>query len=606
MEAGNKDPQEIEFCRDESQKVHATKMEEWARHFETDNISLCPACKMSVCWHGMDVCITCESGLSKPLPNKFAARLRDELKQHEGRLMLQLGERIKVLRQGEVNMTSGCNMADMCKVLTMYCFKNGWAAWGLNAALRELCQPEATMHAASVYTPNHPIEDDFGPVAYWCSCGTRQDESSEQAQLLLSEVTVGVLRAQTSDMVDCKQPWASIASEEVRSAFELGIWIGATPQIMADAMWLAGPGRHQIAMKSGTAQEKPKGARGALETTWMHHLYMNNHVNTLLVGLEVTLLGACLTAIDHGGRSGEETLARFAGDFARFGNIGRYAVASLELQCRYPGILDWHAGCVVTLGLMRGLELRGWAYQCRWNFFMHYDLGSETACDQLSPRWMCIVSALGHDAGDLCSDTQKGCADNSIFAVAAYCGYEGVAACLDLLCDALEAVVMKDTRGIIELGLAAGTACATFERNGGKLCACGKDECDGMILLSQMGRSRQITPKDSAELASMRDAIRSRCESLPPPLEDIELSLDHRDRERIFAETLRVMGAKNDAEQAHRRLQSAYASVARSACGELRRKAAHFRQCVTSSGRSGQSVLDLSTGCICGGVCSTW
>jgi hypothetical protein len=86
---------------------------------------------------------------------------------------------------------------------------------------------------------------------------------------------------------------------------------------------------------------------------------------------------------------------------------------------------------------------------------MHYDVGSSTDWEEEFSQWVYIAAVLGHDAGDLCSDTRRGCADNSYFAVGAHAGYEGVAVCLDIVCDALEAVVMRDSRGDIEIGFIA-------------------------------------------------------------------------------------------------------------------------------------------------------
>jgi hypothetical protein len=48
---------------------------------------------------------------------------------------------------------------------------------------------------------------------------------------------------------------------------------------MADAIWLTGPGRRQMAPGGTNAQEIAKGTRGSVETTWVHNIFMNNHVN---------------------------------------------------------------------------------------------------------------------------------------------------------------------------------------------------------------------------------------------------------------------------------------------------------------------------------------
>lgn len=609
MDAGNKQvQQERNIGRKENQTTDTMEMDGQPKYFDLDNASLCQGCRMSVCWHGMKSCMACESGSSKPFSSVFLTRLREELKRSDSKLVLQgPGRRGQVLHEGAVERITSCNVNSrrvaMCNTLSLYCYKHGWAAWGLEAAIRDLSDQEPTLATASPYKQDCPVEDDRGPMTHWCSCDNQKDESSAQAELLISEVTSGILTLQAAEAVHCQGEWGYLASEEARFAFEWGIWTGATPQMMADAIWLVGPGRRQLTVDNVNAREIPKGARGSVETTWLHYLFLNNHVNTLLEGLEPLVLGTYMTVQDHKGRAQEDAFTRFAADIARLGNLGRYAVAGAELYRRWPEIKDWHSGCLSTLGMTRGLEFRAWAYQCHWNAWMHYELGSGTDWEHPLPQWMYIGAALGHDAGDLCSDTRRGCADNSYFAVGAHAGYEGVAACLDILCDALEAVVRQDTRGVIELGMVAGSACTTFERTGGKLCACREEHCEGMRVLSQICSNTRIAPNDATELLGVRDALRSQCEGLPPSLEGIELSLDHRDREQVFAETVRAVGTGRDAEQTHRRFQSAYASAAKSMCGELRRKAAYFRQCVTSSG---QDVLDLSTGCMCGGVCSTW
>jgi hypothetical protein len=374
-------------------------------------------------------------------------------------------------------------------------------------------------------------------------------------------------------------------------------------------MWLAGPGRRHIVKESGKAsKEVAKGARGSIETVLLHYFFMNNHVNTLNEGLEVTLLGAYLTALDHGNVRDSDFTA-YASELARHASLGRWTLSYNELILQFgPSILDWHAGCISTLGLMRGLELRAWTFALQWDVLLHYELGSGTDWEEQLPSWMYVVSALGHDVGDLCSDTRLGSADNCFFAVGAVAGYEGVAACMDILCDALEAVVFRDTRGIIEIGCITGGACATFERSGGDLCACSIDtgspsSCEAMGLLANLCGDKRIGADDAANLLNLRDAVRQRCGDLPRPRRSKNTAhLDHEDREQVYAEALRVMATGEDAQHAHARLQPAYSSVAKDMCGQLRRRAAFLRQSLGSS----KNVLDLSNDCMCGGECSLW
>jgi hypothetical protein len=48
-----------------------------------------------------------------------------------------------------------------------------------------------------------------------------------------------------------------------------------------------------------------------------------------------------------------------------------------------------------------------------------------------------------------------------------------------------------------------------------------------MSVLGQVCRDQRITLEDAAELAKIQNALRSRCESLPPSVEDTTWSMDH-------------------------------------------------------------------------------
>ncbi|KAH6609161.1 hypothetical protein Trco_002507 [Trichoderma cornu-damae] len=564
--------------------------------------------------------------------------------------------------------------ADMCETISLYALKNGWAAWALDLAVGELRGPGTAAGrgpavSAYRYRRHWPIEDDAGPIMHWCSCGNRKLESSGQAQSLSMEVAVGALTRQPKTPTElprpstrqlrsraakqlgssASQPMPSMRQlrsaarrlrssslstatgrptaaadgapipapkpeaptrEQLDAAYERSVWAGATPQIFADALWLAGPGRRQIAEASGKAsRELEKGSRGSVETVLLHYFFMNNHVNTLAEGLELTLLGTYLAALDHG-HVRDSDFAAYAGDVARHASLGRWVVAMCELARWWPAMLEWHAACLPALGLMRGLELRAWAYASHWDIVMHYELGSGSDWEQPLPSWLYVASALGHDAGDLCSDARMGCADNCLFAVGAAAGYEGVAACMDILCDALEAVVLRDSRGAIDIGAVAGSACATFERTGGELCACpgagspdSPDSCEASAVLAGVCGDRRISPGDAASLLAMRDAVRRRCGELPRFDGRRDTAhLDHADREQVYAEALAALAMGSGAQYAHARLQAAYSSVAQSLCGQLRRRAADLRRCLGP----GEVVLDLSNDCMCGGECSLW
>ncbi|PTB73958.1 hypothetical protein M440DRAFT_1404164 [Trichoderma longibrachiatum ATCC 18648] len=572
----------------------------------------------------------------------------------------------------------------MCDVLALYVLKNGWAAWALDLASKSLRgKPVEKGQVSGGYKRSRPIEDDAGPIAHWCSCGNRKLESSGQAQSLSIEVAIGALKKQSKQLkapakqqhqkpttltrqagVTKKQaktqkklaapvptrqlrssakqleasnnapaaaPDAAPKSEDVVRArvptteqidlaYERGMWAGATPEIFADALWLAGPGRRQIEKESGKAsQEMAKGARGSVETVVLHYFFLNNHINTLTDGLEVTVLGAYLAALDHGNVRDSDFTA-YAGDVARHASLARWTVATMELVVQWPTILDWHAGCLSTLGLVRGLTLRAWVYASHWDVLMHYELGSSTDWEEHVPSWLYIASALGHDAGDLCSDTRMGCADNAYFAVGSTAGYEGVAACMDIVCDALEAVVLRDTRGAIDIGCVAGSACATFERTGGDLCACSgsgsgsssssnssrgaaaSGSCESSSVLASICGDRRITAEDAASLVGIRDGIRARSRELPRHRGSRDMAhLSHADREVVYGHCMHAMATGGSgAKQAHARLQVAYASAAQSLCGQLRRSAAELRQ------RIGEDALNLSSDCMCGGECSLW
>ncbi|KAK1254737.1 hypothetical protein MKX08_008732 [Trichoderma sp. CBMAI-0020] len=628
------------------------------------NITLCQACKMSICWQGVGVCVGCASGLERPLPSKFLRQLREELACRDATVALRsIDGSGRVVHHGGVERPGRCEdnsrRADLCDTISLYALKNGWACWALAKAVRQLREPEGSDAAAiGVYKRQQPIEDDAGPMRHWCSCGNRKHESSGQSQAVLIEVTIakltgqpdeasaeasaGQLRASAKKRRSLKkqpvetarqlrsatrrikasksQPAAAngasndkessraLTKEKIDFAYERAMWSGATPEIFADIMWLAGPGRSHIAKESGQAsKEMAKGARGSVETVLLHYFFLNNHVNTLEQGLELLLLGVYLTALDHG-LVRDSDFTAFAGDLARHANLGRFTFSFIELVVQFgPSILEWHAGCISTLGLMRGLELRSWVYGVQWDVFMHYELGSEDDWQQKLPPWMCVAAALGHDVGDLCADTRLGSTDNCYFAVGAVTGYEGVAACMDILCDALEAVVLRDTRGSIDIGCIAGSACATFERSGGDLCACSDeasspDSCEALGLLASLCRDRRIGADDAADLLGLRDSVRRRCQELPRPKRVRAAHLDHEEREQVYAEALRVMGTGESGKSAHARMQLAYSSAAKDMCGLLRRRAAYLRQCLGSGG----DVLDLSGDCMCGGECSLW
>lgn len=631
------------------------------------SLAVCQACKISVCWEGVGVCVGCASGLERPLPSKFLRKLREELACRDDTVALRsIDGSGRVVHHGGVERPGRCEdksrRADICDTISLYALKNGWASWALDSAVKQLREPEGSDAAAiGVYKRQQPIEDDAGPMRHWCSCGNRKHESSGQSQAVLIEVTIAKLTGQPEEAsasqlrasakkrrslknqpvetprqlrsatrrikASKSQPGAAngtsngapkpdkessraLTKEKIDFAYERAMWSGATPEIFADIMWLAGPGRSHIAKEGGQAsKEVAKGARGSVETVLLHYFFLNNHVNTLEQGLELLLLGVYLTALDHG-LVRDSDFTAFAGDLARHANLGRFTFSFIELLVHFgPSILDWHAGCISTLGLMRGLELRSWVYGVQWDVFMHYELGSEQDWQEKLPPWMCVAAALGHDVGDLCADTRLGSTDNCYFAVGAVAGYEGVAACMDILCDALEAVVLRDTRGAIDVGCIAGSACATFERSGGGLCACSDedeasspDSCEAMGLLSSLCRDRRIRPDDAADLLDLRDSVRRRCQELPRPKRVRTAHLDHEEREQVYAEALRVMGTGESGKSAHARMQLAYSSAAKDMCGLLRRRAAYLRQCLGS----GRDVLDLSGDCMCGGECSLW
>ncbi|TFB02953.1 hypothetical protein CCMA1212_005172 [Trichoderma ghanense] len=652
----------------------------------TSDISLCRACRMSICWNGAQKCVGCVSGLQRPLPSKFLRQLRDELASRDTTIMMRwLDGTGRVVHHGAVERAPACvdksHRADMCDMLSLYVLKNGWAAWALDLASRELRgKPVEKGQVSGGYKRSRPIEDDAGPIAHWCSCGNRKLESSGQAQSLSIEVAIGALKKQSKQLkapakqqhqkpttltrqagvtkkqaktqkklppVSTRQlrsstkqheasntapPAVSDAApkseevirarvptrEQIELAYERGMWAGATPEIFADALWLAGPGRRQIEKESGKAsQEMAKGARGSVETVVLHYFFLNNHINTLTDGLEVTVLGAYLAALDHG-KVRDSDFTAFAGDVARHASLARWTVATMELVVQWPTILDWHAGCLSTLGLVRGLTLRAWVYASHWDVLMHYELGSGADWEEPVPAWLYIASALGHDAGDLCSDTRMGCADNAYFAVGATAGYEGVAACMDIVCDALEAVVLRDTRGAVDIGCVAGSACATFERTGGNLCACSSSSssssagsspgvaalgsCEANSVLASVCGDRRISAEDAASLVGIRDGIRARSRELPRFRGSRDMAhLSHADREVVYGQCLAAIATGGSgAKQAHARLQVAYASAAQSLCGQLRRSAAELRQ------RIGEGALNLSSDCMCGGECSLW
>ncbi|PTB65866.1 hypothetical protein BBK36DRAFT_20612 [Trichoderma citrinoviride] len=649
----------------------------------TSDISLCQECRVSVCWNGAQTCVGCVSGLQRPLPSKFLRQLRDELASRDDTVMLRwLDGTGRVVHHGAVERAPACldksHKADMCDMLALYVLKNGWAAWALDLASKELRgKPVEKGQVSGGYKRNGPIEDDAGPIAHWCSCGNRKLETSGQAQSLSIEVAIGALRKQSKELkapakqqhqkpstltrqagvtkkpakasqkltpVSTRQlrsstkqleaatapPASSDAApkseevvraraptrEQIELAYERGMWAGATPEIFADALWLAGPGRRQIEKKSGKAsQEIARGARGSVETVLLHYFFMNNHINTLTDSLELTVLGTYLAALDHG-KVRDSDFTAFAGDVARHASLARWTVATMELVVQWPTILDWHAGCLSTLGLVRGLTLRAWVYACHWDVLMHYELGSSADWEEPVPSWLYIASALGHDAGDLCSDTRLGSADNAYFAVGAAAGYEGVAACMDIVCDALEAVVLRDTRGAIDICCVAGSACATFERSGGDLCACSSSKsksnsssgatssgsCEANSVLASICGDRRISAEDAASLIDIRDGIRARSRELPRFRGSRDMAhLSHADREVVYGHcTAAIATGGSGAKQAHARLQVAYASAAQSLCGQLRRSAAELRQ------RIGGDALNLSSDCMCGGECSLW
>ncbi|PFH57034.1 hypothetical protein XA68_15606 [Ophiocordyceps unilateralis] len=555
---------------------------------------------MSLHLEDVQLCVGCKSVMPRPLSSEFLVRLRDELARRDGTIVVRwLNGRGGVVHRGTTERAPGCGdgarRADMCDTVALYAFKHGWAAWGLEGAARELREPDADPRPASYRSSQRRAEDDSGHMAHWCSCDNQKHESSAQTLSLSSEVAVGKLRGSG------RVPAAT--GEQLEFAYERGAWMGATPQIMADALWLAGPGRRQIAKASGkVSREVVKGARGSAETVLLHYLFMNNHGNTLADGLELLLLGTYLAALDHGRvRDGDFTF--FAADVARHASLGRWLIAADELLRRWPGIVDWHGGCLSTLGLVRGLELRGWAFAAHWDIVMHYELGSGTDWEETLSRSTYVGAVLGHDAGDLCSDTRRGCADNSLLAVGAHCGWEGVAACLDVVCDALEAVVLRDTRGAIDLGAVAGSGCATFERTGGRLCACAGEACEAMTVLARVCGDSRLARADAEALTGLRDALRSSQAGLTPRTAsgDSDGLEDHANRERVYAEATMALASGSGTARAHRKLQDAYAAVARTMCGELRRRAALFRRRVTAA-----NVLDLSRSCLCGGECIDW
>ncbi|RCI12851.1 hypothetical protein L249_0700 [Ophiocordyceps polyrhachis-furcata BCC 54312] len=572
-------------------------------------IRLCQACKMSVHGEeGVQLCPGCKSGMPRTLSGEFLTRLRDQLARRDDTIFVRwLNGKGRVVHHGTTDPSPTCDdkarRAEMCDVLTLYAFKHGWAAWGLQVAAKELLEPGTRPR------PDEPppyqsrqrrAEDDGGQMTDWCSCDNQKLESSAQTLSLSSEVAVGKLPADRLLRPDT-------TGEQWEFAYERSTWTGATPQIMADALWLAGPGRRRIAEASANvSREVIKGARGSAETVLLHYLFMNNHAATLTGGLELLLLGTYLAALDHG-RVRDGDFAAFAADVARHASLGRWVIAADELLRRWPGIMDWHGGCLATLGLTRGLELRGWVYAAHWDVVMHYELGSGTDREEKLPRSAYIGAVLGHDAGDLCSDTRRGCADNSLLAVGAHSGWEGVAACLDVVCDALEAVVLRDTRGAIDVGLVAGSGCATFERTGGRLCACAADDCEAMTVLAWVSGDLRLSRADAAALTRLRDSLRSRQAVLPPRPDksddDGQHLQEHESRERVYAEATMALASGVHAADAHRKLQDAYAAVARAMCGAMRRRAALFRRRVTTGGGA---PLDLSRGCLCGGECIDW
>lgn len=629
------------------------------------NITLCQACRMSVCWNDMKMCVGCAAGVQRPLPSKFLKQLREELAKSDTTVMLRwLDGRGRVVHHGKVERAPACgdksHMADMCETLSMYVLKNGWADWALDLAIKELRGKPVEKGLVSGYKRSRPIEDDHGPIAHWCSCGNQKLETSGQSQSLSIEVAIGALTKRpksakqqkpstltrqagikkqskpvkkqpivstrqlrsSTKLLEASAAQAAAAAadapakekadrprvptrEQVELAYERGMWAGATPQIFADALWLAGPGLRQIEKASGkSSQEVAKGARGSVETVLLHYFFMNNHINTLTDGLELAVLGTYLAALDHG-KVRDSDFTAYAGDVARHASLARWVVATMELVIQWPTILDWHAGCLSSLGLVRGLTLRAWVYASHWDILMHYELASSTNWEEKLPSWLYIASALGHDVGDLCNDTRMGCADNAYFAVGATAGYEGVAACMDIICDALEAVVLRDTRGAIDVGAVAGSACATFERTGGDLCACSDEasssSCEAHSVLASICGDRRITADDAAALISIRDGIRSRCQELPRFRARDMAHLNHADREKVYGQCFAAMSTGGSgAKQAHARLQVAYSSAAQSLCGQLRRTAANLRQLI------GADALNLSNDCMCGGECSMW
>ncbi|KAF3056877.1 hypothetical protein CFAM422_012625 [Trichoderma lentiforme] len=631
------------------------------------NITLCQVCRMSVCWNDMKMCVGCAAGVQRPLPIKFLKQLREELAKSDTTVVLRwLDGRGRVVHYGKVERAPSCgdksHMADMCEMLSLYVLKNGWADWALDLAIKELRGKPVEKGLVSGYKRSRPIEDDRGPIAHWCSCGNQKLETSGQSQSLSIEVAIGALTKRPKSAKQHKpstltrqagikkqskpvkkQPIVSTrqlrsstklleasaaqaqavaaaadapskekavrsrapTGAEIELAYERTLWTGATPQIFADAMWLAGPGLRHIEKESGqSSKEVPKGARGSVETMMLHYFFMNNHINTLTDGLELAALGAYLTALDHGNVR-DSDFTPFAADIARHASLGRWAVAITELVIKWPTILDWHAGCVSSLGLVRGLTLRAWVFAAHWDVLMHYELASGPDWEEKVPSWLYVAAALGHDVGDLCGDTRMGCADNSYFAVGATSGYEGVAACMDIVCDALEAVVLRDTRGAIDVGSVAGAACATFERTGGDLCACSNEassmSCEAHSVLSSICGDRRITADDAAALTSIRDGIRSRCQELPRFRARDMAHLNHADREKVYGQCFAAMATGGSgAKQVHARLQVAYSSAAQSLCGQLRRTAANLRQLI------GADALNLSNDCMCGGECSMW
>ncbi|KAF4592157.1 hypothetical protein GQ602_002456 [Ophiocordyceps camponoti-floridani] len=565
---------------------------------------------------GSQLCAGCKSGILRPLSSEFLVRLREELAQRDDTIVVRwLNGRGRIVHRGTTERAPGCNdrarRASMCDTIAMYAFKHGWAAWGLEAAARELRSPDGWATRPAAYrSGRRQAEDDFGRMTLWCSCDNQKLESSAQTVLLSSEMAVGKLHGGGRMM-----PLTSSSSSqqlELEFAYERSAWTGATPQIMADALWLAGPGRRQIARVSGkVSREVIKGARGSAETVLLHYLLMNNHDKTLASGLELLLLGTYLAALDHG-RVQDGDFTVFVGELARHASLGRWLIAADELLTRWPGILDWHGGCLSTLGLVRGLELRGWAFAAHWDVVMHYELGSGADWEEPLSRSIYVGAVLGHDAGDLCSDTRRGCADNSLLAVGAHSGWEGVAACLDVVSDALEAVVLRDSRGAIQVGAVAGSACATFERTGGRLCACAGERCEAMTVLMSVCGEARLSRGDAMAIMGLQHRLReSQAGLMPWTADDDDGFRHHADRERVYAEATMAMASGVGVSSAHLRLQEAYRASARAMCGELRRRAAMFRRRVSGGSASGGSVsggsvLDLSRGCLCGGECIDW